>query len=432
MTTQRLFMLVVSVHFLLFFSQSASGQKDSARNTKQDCEEKKEKDPDDKFIVCKSEIDRFEPGWQDRVLRSLQYEYTLIEQPLFVAASSGGATQIIENPSVYLNQHSITMQFSELFPGTSNFATIVQRVYADASLAEKNKPRSGLQLDPKFCGPNSQTLTCLASGGRWWERFLSGVGLTLSLSERPDVQQGLVIAGLPFSQHYGLTGKVVFDPTSLFVTATNWKSALATVDGMAIADKDNCLLTASKIPMAKDVEGCRSKFWKQRLNPSKNQGVGTWIAGVLIPKVQFQAVSQFDFIKNGGTFIPESNLQGSLKTYTLTWNFSHVIPSTTDRIAIDTAYENYKPSSPREGRTSSEDRPSKLCVTISVSSRNYIAVGDSSPMHSCKNLAGSIGAEHFALACATDDQVLIGAPVAIDSEADISDAPKSNACKWKE
>src|SRR5882757_1217901 len=107
MTTQRLFMLVVSVHFLLFFSQSASGQKDSARNTKQDCEEKKEKDPDDKFIVCKSEIDRFEPGWQDRVLRSLQYEYTLIEQPLFVAASSGGATQIIENPSVYLNQHSI-------------------------------------------------------------------------------------------------------------------------------------------------------------------------------------------------------------------------------------------------------------------------------------------------------------------------------------
>jgi hypothetical protein len=130
-------------------------------------------------------------------------------------------------PQKWLQQHSIVVQFSELFPRATNLPALVQAAY-DAKFREKPVPPTVI-LDHALCSThrNVTALQCLASGGSFWGRLFSGASLTFSVSQRDQVQQGVLLPELPASQGWGWNGQVDFNPASLFVTSANWKSAVA-------------------------------------------------------------------------------------------------------------------------------------------------------------------------------------------------------------
>jgi hypothetical protein len=399
------------------------------------------KDPDKTFLISKKEVRCFEPSLPQRFLRAWEYQFQFEEQPLFVVATSNGSTQIVQNPEKYLKQNTITFQFSELFPNTTNLAPIVGAIYK--SSAGSNKDQKQLLLDPGLCG-NANTLKCLASGGsgfgNFMERFLSSVTVNVSLSERNEIQQGIVVPNLPASLHYGPGGEVDFDPASLFITGSNWKRALDALKDMKypstlfFKDKDdesNCFVKPLDNPTTHD-EGwedknrtrCGTEFGTPRFAAAMTHPKWTYLGALLIPKFKFQAVSQFDYIKNGGVLVSFPGLQRSLKNYSFTWNFRQAIASTADRLAVLTAYQTYSPPPPKANVANP-----KLCITINGASRGYVPVADAFDSNGCRTIAKNSGAKEYALACATSSSVDIGPSVVVE-DLTLVERPDLNQCKW--
>jgi hypothetical protein len=369
--------------------------------------------------IGKEEVESLQPSWPARFARAFQYTYQFSEQPAFTAVALQSSTQIIPNPERYLNQHTLSFKFAELFPttsSTSSLASIVAAIYN----SDPHKTKKTIQLSG-LC-PAGNTIRCLASGGPFWERFLSGVSGDFALSERDEVQQGILLSNLPFSQHYGPAGEIDFDPASLFVTAASWNTVVTKLKGIAGIDGDSCFMKDANAPP--DVKACVDAFAIPRFTAFRMQGTRARIATAFIPKFQFKVVDQFDFIRNGGVLISEPGLQRSLKNYTFTWDLSHVIPSTADRLAVREAYRSYA------SHPSDEDagKPSKVCVTISGTSRGYVPVGEGFTADGCGRLAAGAGAGSFALACATNSNMMIGDP---NNPGDTEPLPpESNPCHW--
>ena len=406
------------------FPGSAPGP---AAQDRQEC-----KDTVDFLCITKSKVESLEPSPGGRFWRAWQYQYQFSEQPAFTAVLLNGSTQIVANPEKYLNQHTFTFQFSELFPNTSNLASVLEALYAVEP--DVNKATKTVRLDNQLCHGKSP-IECLVSGGNVWERLLSAATVNFSLSERDEVQQGVLLTSFPSSQHYGPAGEVDFDPASLFVTGTNWQTAVASLKGIRLdtgqffGDDEASCFVKPKDPTAKTLstyKGCVKEFARPRLAASMEQGVWTRIGAVLIPKFQFKATSQFDYLKNGGVLISEPGLQKSLKSYTFTWDLKRVFPSTADRIAAAKAYKGYSLPQSESGAVAQP----KLCVTISDKTRGYIPVESNFTVDQCRVLAQAAGADNFALACATTGSVVIGRP--INGHGGVQDAnlPDSNTCNW--
>jgi hypothetical protein len=314
-----------------------------------------------------------------------------------------------------------------------------------------NKPEAKgktVRLDEKVCRGN-KGIECLASGGKFFERFLSGLSGNVSWSERDEVQQGILVNSFSATQHYGPAGEIDFDPASLFITGTNWKAAVNAlkdikVDTAKFFRDDGKSLEArcfvkDSTPYA-TAEDCVKEFTKPRFTAFKKPGIGE----VLIPKFQFKVADQFDFIKNGGVLIPQPGLQRSLKNYMFTWDLKHLIPSTADRVAVLAAYRSYKPpkstqeaaKQPSVGVTVSETSTEKevnqpkVCVTVSDSSRGYVPVGNDFTIDRCRSLAKDAGAASFALACVTAGSMVIGFPNDSNTGQPVN-LPEPNACHWE-
>jgi hypothetical protein len=390
----------------LFLVAQVRAQEDSGESSSFVC-----KNTSTMHCVDKGEIRRFE------------YQYQLAEQPAFLVASVDGTPQVVANPEGYLQQQSVVFQLSELFPSTSNLSSIVTAISGNP----ENK-QTELRLG-RFCSDQLQ-IRCLAAGGNFWERLLSGVSGNFSLAERDEVQQG-VLTSQSFSQHYGPAGEIDFDPSSLFVTGSSWKNAVAALKGITAgedvfgqnSDERRCFMKdpgPGVTPLSTDA--CIKIFSSPRLNAATARTV----ASALIPKFQFKAVDQYDFLKNGGVLVQVPGLQRSLKTYSLTWDIRHLIPSTADRLAVLAAYKSY---SPPPGSTSAAST-AKLCITISGSGRGYVPVTDNVNAEMCRSLAEAAHADSFALACASETSVVIGAPSGAHNKAEELHLPESNACRW--
>jgi hypothetical protein len=135
-----------------------------------------------------------EPSLKVRLLRTWQYQYQFLEQPDFLVVNMGGVTQTIPNPNGWLHQHSILVQLSELVPRTTNLPALVQ------AASDHRYPGSApLKLSADLCR-HGTGLECLAGGGGFWGRLFSGVKMTFSVAQRPEVQQGVVVTGLSATQ----------------------------------------------------------------------------------------------------------------------------------------------------------------------------------------------------------------------------------------
>jgi hypothetical protein len=379
------------------------------------------------FVIDKEAVRSFEPSILERLGRTWQYQYQFSEQPAFVVATVSGSSQIIPNPEAYLQQHEMIFQLSELFPNVSNapnapgLPSIVAAIQTGIASNPENKNKV-IRLGQLCVGQRvgQPGIRCLASGGRLWERFISGVSGNGSLSERDEVQQGLVTVQ-SFSQHYGPAGEIDFDPSPLFITGTNWKNAVAALKGITFdanvfeenTDEARCFMKDKADPLP--LETCIAKFASSR---------GASAAASLVPKFQFKVADQYDYLKNGGVLIPVPGLQRSLKSYTFTWDLRHLISSTADRLAVLAAYRSY--SSPPASDAVSQKQ---ICVTISGGNRGYVPVADGFAVDSCRLLADGAKADGFALACATSTDMVIGPPNGLQKGQEAR-LPEANTCKW--
>src|ERR1700674_704756 len=130
-----------------------------------------------------ADLELLQNSFLARFGRGFQYIFARGEQPASVVIGSGNTTQIVANPEHYLNQHSMTFDFKELFVSSSALASMVTAI---------NSSGKGFSLPRGVCGTKS-TIECIASAGTWWKRALSGFSVTGALSERPAVQQSTLI-----------------------------------------------------------------------------------------------------------------------------------------------------------------------------------------------------------------------------------------------
>ena len=71
-----------------------------------------------------------------------------------------------------------------------------------------------------------------------WKRALSGLWVTAALSERPAVQQGIILPEPSFTGHYGITGQIDFSPANLFITGANWRKAITVAKNIHISPSE--------------------------------------------------------------------------------------------------------------------------------------------------------------------------------------------------
>jgi hypothetical protein len=330
MTSHRKIQIIVIASTLCFFSIDARSQ-----NNLKSPDEPRCVDTDNDTVAASTSphatlcfieptrVRKLGPNVLLRWLRASQTQYQLSEQPAFVVVNLNGQSQIVPNPQKYLSQYTFPFVGSELVPNTSNLASIVAAIYnadptnatitnSDPSSSDPSGKKT-LVLGDKLCR-NSTLIECLVSGSNFWERLIAGVSGNASLAQRDEVQQGIILPGLPTSISYGPGGEIDFDPSSLFITGANWQSVLATLKGIKLdpssfSDKEgkeeyDCFVTGTTMKPGE----CVNKFAAPRLDARKKSRTLALVGAELIPKFQFKVTDQFDFIKNGGVLVAEPGL----------------------------------------------------------------------------------------------------------------------------
>jgi hypothetical protein len=379
--------------------------------------------------ISAKDLKHLEPSlFPDRILRAWQYQFQVLEQPAFIVATTGTTTTTIPNPQKWLQQHSIVVQLSEIFPRVTNYPALVKAAYAARYGKE---PSDGTLLDDTLCKKHTQ-LQCLASGGNIWGRLFSGAQVTFSVAQRDQVQQGVLLTNLPVSQGWQWNGQIDFNPASLFISSTSWKSAVPVLGKGGSAADDPCFFQNPKpqnpeAQYPKALIDCEAKYARPMLNSwTQNRGL-TNLAAVAIPTFQLKVLSQFDFIKQGGVLAENPNLQRSLKSMTFTWDLRRLIAGAPDRVTIGDLYGQAVTSKD----TSGDANKTQLCVLSSGRFRSYVGVAPNSSMDACQAIAVAVGSvDRYAAACATDRKVDIGLSADVKVPLQEKNKPDTN-CGWR-
>jgi hypothetical protein len=397
------------------------------------------------IYITKDDLKPFRPKFAASFARAFQYQYQRAEQPRSVVVASGTTTQIIENPEHYLNQHSLIFDFSELFPASPDLASLVKRIYASRLTSDPTSAKRQVRLD-ELCG-GKPVFMCLATGVNPWKRALSGLSVTASLSERSAVQQGILLPQPSFSEHYGLSGQIDFDPTRLFIAGSNWKNAISAAQNMRIdpdqpycdcfqylADNEVQDPATQHLLPGERYQACISKFAEPRIVAPNHRMRADAILKVFIPKFQFKRASQFDFVKNGGTLLPAPFPSPALNSYMITWDLRRVIATTSNRMdAFDAITEGYKrpqSGSNTAGTSGTPQQFAKLCIIASGTSKSYVNIPSTFDANSCHTLARNTSADHYGLACISSNDVSVGPLTSIAVIPNDTTKPDSNSCRW--
>lgn len=295
--------------------------------------------------INNDDLKNFQPSVKEKVLRSWQYQFQLQEQPAFIVANSGGATSTLPNPNKWLQEHSITLTLSELFPKVTDLPDLVGAAY---DMHHYNNPTDAIvRLNTDIC-QSKDKLKCLVRGGdfsagNFFERLFSGASVTFSESQRDRFEQGMIVS-LSTSQSWAFGYVINFNPASLFVTSANWAKVSTVLSkrhidfGGVTGEEKNCIVTDSPVKDRTAIGECEELFARPRLYGSNQQSFWTSVAAVMIPSFKMQAQSQFDFLKQGGILVQSPLLQRTLKNLTFTWDLGRLLPGTSDKMAIEQIY----------------------------------------------------------------------------------------------
>ena len=330
----------------------------------------------------------FEHDFAGRFGRSFEYDFQRVEQPQVLQIGSG---TIIPNPEHYLNEHTLKFQLSELFP--SETALLSAFNSACTLLKDENSPGADK------CTSDDVWANRIAGGGGWWARALSGLSLSVDLSERPDLQQGVVVVPGSFAQHYQVSGSFDFDPAQLFLGGANWKAwnSIRKKDPGAKDDPSPDMVRQNAAPRL------LSKDWGSA--PKK----GIAVLAAFVPTVSYKRVSQFDFIKSGGVLVPTSYLDSAQNQYSFHWDLKRSIPSSASRSAAV---------------PDSQSQSSRLCVLIYGNVRSFISVSSQAKSEDCHTSARANEADSYALGCVTKNVVSSGQKYSRDETA----TPEKSSC----
>jgi hypothetical protein len=352
--------------------------------------------------------------YKARVARAFQYQFGLTEQPGTATIQSGNTVKFVPNPEHYLIKHSLTFQFSELFLSSSDFGSALKNYY-DYSPSVDGKSLSV----SKLCRNQMQSaLDCLASSGAWWQRALSGVKATFSLSERTRVASGIIVPEGPFPSDYDKAGEIDFDPSQLFILGSNWKAAATSLKDVNLTPSKGTEFAECSAPQKSETSlnsGNTKKAFAAcvtRYGGSKRGGIGFLAAAV--PTFKFIRQTQFDFLKSGGILIPAPFPETALNSYTFAWDLRRLIAPTKERVVVADAV---KANTPTETGTA-------LCVTISNGLMSYMPISDSFPEKSCEPFANAMSDGHYFFACVEKSgETLKG--------TESARIPSGTSCKWK-
>jgi len=344
------------------------------------------------YTIDKETLKSCQPTLPGRFARGFHYKYEIGEQQRSLAVGSS----IVQNPEHYLNQHSLRFDFAELFTSPSDLDDLVQKIAQDRANS-KTRVRLGV------CG--EQVLECLAGGGSMWKRAVSGLSITAALSERPALQQGIIQPEPSFTGHYGITGQIDFNPANLFITGANWKKATDSAQDISIGSEEIEDIKAR-------VGSAKPKIWGALFQ-------------TFVPTFQFKRTSQFDFVKYGGTLIQAPFPESALNSYTFTWDLRKAIAPTATRLAAADAKSKIA-----SYQDPMKEKATKLCIAYSGSLSSSVNVPNKFEAASCQKFAKDVGADHYALACVSDNGVRIGTQYPKDSDPDQKLKAGLDSCKW--
>jgi hypothetical protein len=418
-----LFLLAPAAH-----AQEASGVRTAQANpaasdvrAKPDCVEKVV-EGNNKPQCISDKVKSLRLNWGLRVARGFQYDFEVNEQSgtVLVDIDLGDETitRPIRNPQSYLQKHTLTFKFGELFPERlSMFKRASEYLKKHPQAADPDK-----ELSELMCG-NKPLITCLTKGGSWWKRALMGTSVNLTLSERAKVVSQLFVTDPRFGKDFQVHGGFAFDPAKLFPTATSWKSAF---DEVHKVDKALAYLGATDVVTAIDANSGR-RPWKK-----------PWAAAI-IPKVEFKVLSQFDFLKFGGELREARFPNRALNTWKFTWDLTRAIPDTKSRIDADVIDETLRDLKSSLG-TKEEEKPTwqKQCI-LHLPNGKVRKIKDLHPAfkaESCQGLANLMEAGSYQLSCVPkgkegkDEQSVDGPKRGRLDDPTDSAVPPGNECKW--
>ncbi|HZR58310.1 MAG TPA: hypothetical protein VFA74_15655 [Terriglobales bacterium] len=316
--------------------------------------------------------------------------------------------KFIPNPEHYLLKHSLTFQFSELFVSPSDFASALK------SFQSFNPNRTPLDLHT-LCKQKS-AVECLATSGAWWQRAISGVKATISISERSRVVSGIIVPDAPFPQGYDKGGEIDFDPGQIFVTGSNWKNAAPIAKELNLSKGSTRASGLQEMCFVNQTTALIKKCMHEYAG-SKSGGVGFLAAA--LPTFKFIRQTQFDFLKNGGLLVPAPFPESALNNYSFTWDLKHLISPTKERIAVSDAM-----MPPAQKQSVDPSVGTKLCVTISKGQKSYMPISDNFPESSCARFAQGMADGNFVFACvAKNGDVSFG--------GENGSKPAGGNCNWE-
>ncbi|HTS37022.1 MAG TPA: hypothetical protein VMH04_15215 [Candidatus Solibacter sp.] len=369
-------------------------------------------------------------GADYRFLRLWQYQYQYVEQPSTVLVQSApGQTSLIANPEHNLNQHTVALDFGQLFLKSQDLSKAIQ-----AALLSNKEERKNIQMiHADLCGKKG-LLACVADSGGSWKRLLSGIKASGSAAEHVRVVQQILLPS-----GYGFAGAVDFDPSRAFVTGSDWKNATELLGKMTDAEAATAL--GDLLKPGSDLEKeCKSRDavrCAKALSSSKRK---TPLA--LLPTFQYKRQTPYDFLKYSGILVP-SSAESGLNTWSFTVDLRRLIAAPAEQLdAVAAANAIVKKSRELEksvapskkicgllGKEEKEKEKEKETAKETATA-TYIIVSDNVKKESCQAAAKTLQAARYALGCASARAIELGLAADVDAEPSDSIIPNDNSCKW--
>ena len=257
------------------------------------------------------------PSFGEKLLRSTQLQSELIQQPntVLIQDSTTGIVKPQQNPDHWLLRLSAITTYGA-FVSTPE----------DISNKAATLKAAGIEMDGRMlCGGSPSRLKdCFLRIGPMnrMSRFIAASKVTFTYGQNPVVFQSIAVPSYAAAKNLSVSGKIEFDPKSVFISGTDWSTASETAkifgkDGLSSLNSaagKRCGLLAQAADLA-----CSSKL----AGPS----TGKALLESLVPQLSLALRNQFDFVKSGGTLVQAPFPTAKLWDITVTTDLSHLIPS---------------------------------------------------------------------------------------------------------
>jgi hypothetical protein len=267
----------------------------------------------------------------ERLGSSVQFAYGISDVADFRADAKATDIQnaFVRNPDDTLWKGTLTVKMASLFTSVAD----LHDAYTKLNDYKKTFGFTRVAADPLAGKSQARLLdyfTRTGSGDRFG-RFMSAFTLSGSLLERAELDFGLAGPPAGADDRTKLSFDIVFDPSALFVTASQKKQAFDALSAYLKAYPSRARDLGAVAPCTRGTTACIDLRSLAGLGPLKA------LAATLIPTVKLESVDEFDYAMVGGQPIlfPETAREGSLQTVTFTWDLLEIIkPSPARREAV--------------------------------------------------------------------------------------------------